>query len=365
MSLDARLARLRDKLAERTLDYLLVTHPDNRRYLSGFPERDVSVLSSAGWLLVGQRDSYFLTGFLYYGAARESVKGMQVVKTPPRLMDGLLALLEQLPRCNLGFEANWLTVEQHQELTSRLQGRHELAPSTGLVEELRQVKEPEEVAAIEAAVELTDRAYEHVLGLLRPGITEKQVAWELEKYIREHGAEGMAFEPAVAAGPHSAVPHHSPTDRPLGEGEPIWVDVGARLEGYCGDLTRSFCLGHAPARFDEVYDLVLRAQLAAEKGLRAGLTGAEGDALARDVIAAAGYGEAFGHSLGHGIGLAVHEGPRLAKTGTEPLAAGVVTSVEPGVYLPEWGGVRIEDVVLVEEQGVRVLTRAPKQPVVR
>ena len=360
MSFEARLARLRGKMAECGLDYLLVTQPENRIYLSGFPDRD----PSAGWLLVGEQSGFFLTDFRYVEAVRAGVKDLDVVLATPRLSDALVTLLGQVPAGRLGFEASHLTFEQHRDLAERLQGRHELVPTTGLVEALRQVKDPGEIAAIAAAVELTDRAYEHAVGLLRPGITEKQVAWEIDKYMREHGAEGVAFEPAVAAGPNSAVPHHSSTDRPIGEGEPVWIDCGARLSGYCGDLTRSFCLGRADARFQEVYDLVLRAQLAAEAGLRAGLTGVEGDALAREVIAAAGYGESFGHSLGHGIGLAVHEAPRVSRMGVEVLAAGMVTSVEPGVYIPGWGGVRIEDVAVVEEGGIRVLTRAPKQSII-
>ncbi len=360
MSVETRLAGLRQKLAERDLDYLLVTQPENRIYLSGFPDRD----PSAGWLLLGQREGYFLTDSRYVEAARQQVRAEDVVLATPRLLDALVGLLGQLPAGRLGFEASHLTVEQHGDLAGKLQGRDELVPTTGLVEGLRAVKEPAEIAAIAAAIELTDRAYEHVVGLLRPGLTEKQVAWEIEKYMREHGAEGMAFDPAVAAGPNSAVPHHSPTDRPIQAGEPVWIDCGARLAGYCGDLTRSFCLGHADARFRQVYDLVLRAQETAEAGLRAGLTGVEGDALARDVIAAAGYGEAFGHSLGHGIGLAVHEAPRVSRLSAEPLAAGMVTSVEPGVYLPGWGGVRIEDVTVIEEGGNRVLTRAPKQSII-
>jgi Xaa-Pro aminopeptidase len=232
------------------------------------------------------------------------------------------------------------------------------------VEELRQVKDPAEVEAVRAAVELTDQAYEHAVELLRPGMTEKQVAWEIEKFMREHGAEGIAFESIVAAGPHAALPHHSPTDRPIATGEPVTIDCGARLNGYCGDLTRSFCLGSADERFAEVYGVVLRAQEAALGGLRAGLTGREGDALARDIIREAGHGDAFGHSLGHGIGLAVHELPRVSARSEDVLRAGMLTSVEPGIYLPGWGGVRIEDLVVIEADGARNLTRAPKTMVI-
>ena len=360
----ARLERLRGKLGERELDWLLVTQPENRSYLSGFGERDVSLGSSAAWLLVGRGAAFLITSFLYYEAAVRQAEGFEVVRGAPRFHDGVAEALGAAPASQIGFEAGWLTVELYHDLAERLGEKHELVPTTGLVEELRQIKDAGEIEAIRAANELTDRAYKHVVGLLRPGLTEKQVAWEIEKYMREHGAEGMAFEPAVAAGPHSAVPHHSPTDRPIAASEPIWIDCGARLNGYCGDLTRSFCLGSADERFAEIYGIVLRAQEVAIEGLRAGLTGVEGDALARDVIREAGHGDAFGHSLGHGIGLAIHELPRVSPLGKDVLQPGMLTSVEPGIYLPGWGGVRIEDLVVIEESGVRNLTRAPKQMVI-
>jgi Xaa-Pro aminopeptidase len=305
-----------------------------------------------------------ITNFLYYEAAVGQAKGFEVVRASPRFLDAVAEIVAGQPTSQIGFEAGWMTVEIHRDLIERLEGKHELTPTAGLVEELRQVKDAGELEAIRAANELTDRAYEHVVGLLRPGLTEKQVAWEIEKYMREHGAEGIAFDPIVAAGPNAAVPHHSPTDRPIGAGEPVTIDCGARLNGYCGDLTRSFCLATADERFAEIYGIVLRAQEAALEGLRAGLTGVEGDALSRDVIRDAGYGDAFGHSLGHGIGLNVHEPPRVSPMGREVLLAGMLTSVEPGIYLPGWGGVRIEDLVVVEEGGVRNLTRAPKQMII-
>jgi Xaa-Pro aminopeptidase len=359
-----RLDRLRNRLGERGLDWLLVTQPENRSYLSGFAERDVSLGEAAAWLLIGRSAAYLITSFLYHEAAAQAAKGFEIVRGSPRFLDGVAETLASQPTSQIGFEAGWMTVESHRDLTERLEGKHELVPTAGLVEDLRQVKDQGELEAIRLANELTDRAYEHAVGLLRPGLTEKQVAWEIEKYMREHGAEGLAFDSIVASGPNAAVPHHRPTDRPIGSGEPVTIDLGARLNGYCGDLTRSFCLETADERFAEVYGVVLRAQEAALAGLRAGLTGVEGDALARDVIDAAGYGEAFGHSLGHGIGLNVHEPPRVSPRGREMLQAGMLTSVEPGIYLPGWGGVRIEDLVVIEEGGVRNLTRAPKQMVI-
>jgi len=200
---------------------------------------------------------------------------------------------------------------------------------------------------------------------MRPGMTELEVSWIIESYMRTRGAEGVAFELIVAGGPNGARPHARASDRPLRAGEPIVIDMGARLNGYCSDLTRTFCLGqpNEPERFWEVYNTVLRAQTAAEVALRPGMTGQEGDAVARDLITAAGYGAAFGHGLGHGVGLAVHEEPRLSRVNLSPLAVGSLVTVEPGIYLPGWGGVRIEDVVLITDSGVEVLTRAPKEPI--
>ena len=360
---EKRLTKLRAKLDERGLEYLIVTQPENRRYLTGFAEKDVSPSTSAGWLIVGRRDAVFVTSFLYHEGVRAAVKDWRIVRAKPRIIDGALEVLSGLMGGKVGFDSSWMTVEQYQELTSTLGNQHDLLPAVGIVEELREIKDESEIAALAAAAVLTDRAFEHAIGQLRPGTTEKQLAWEIERYMREHGAEGVAFDVAVAAGPNSATPHHAPTDRPIREGEPVWIDCGAQLDGYCGDLTRSFCLGHADAKYREIWEIVRRAQEQAELNLRPGLTGVEGDALAREVIAAAGYGETFGHSLGHGIGLAVHEGPRVSPRGIETLRAGMVSSVEPGIYVAGWGGVRIEDVVVYEPSGIRVLTSAPKQAI--
>ena len=361
MSIDTRLAAARGRLAELGLDVLLVTQPENRRYLSGFRARDASINSSAGWLLVGSGQPRLVTSFLWLEAARAQAADAEVVRASVRALDTVAELLGQRPRGRVGIESDWLTVEQHTELAARLQGKQDLVSTAGVVADLRQVKGQDELAAITRAVEVTDAAFGEVMSRIRPGMTERQVAWDLEKAMRERGAEGMAFEPAVASGPNSAVPHHSSSDRPLGESEPIWIDMGARVDGYCGDLTRTFCLGRADARFQEVFDLVLRAQSAGIQGIRPGLSGKEADALARDLIAAAGHGDDFGHSLGHGIGLAVHEGPRLSRLSADLLRPGMVTSVEPGVYITGWGGVRTEDLGVVTPEGFVVLSRAGKQ----
>ena len=358
-----RLARLRAKLSEQGLDAMLVTSGANRRYLSGFAADDASLWSSAGWLLVGLDRCQLLTGFNYYEEARKQAQACEVVSATGKMTDEMANLIKGAFYRRVGFEPDYLAVSQHAELLAALEGSATLMPVAGLVESLRMVKDDHELEAIRRATAITDATMAHIYEFIRPGVTEKQVAWQLERYMRELGAEGVAFKPGVAAGPNAAVPHNTPSDRPIGVGEPVWIDIGARVDGYCSDLTRSFCLPPADGRFLQIYDLVAVAQETALQGLQAGMSGKEGDALARDLIAAAGYADNFGHSLGHGVGLVVHEEPRLSFRALEPLPAGSVVTVEPGVYIPGWGGVRIEDLVVVGEQGVTVLTGVPKIPV--
>jgi Xaa-Pro aminopeptidase len=264
----------------------------------------------------------------------------------------------------LGFESSDLTFAAYQRLTealSQIQEGPQLVPTEGLVESLRAVKEEEELRLISKAIELNDAAFEQVSQSLRPRMTEKEVAWELERYIRENGGESIAFELIVASGPNSALPHARPSERRLRAGEPIIIDMGAKVEGYCSDMTRTICLGEPDETFKRIYDIVLGAQLTAIATLEAGMSGEQADRLARTVIEEAGYGESFGHGLGHGLGLNVHEPPRLGKDSTDTLAEGMVTTIEPGIYLPGWGGVRIEDVVVLEEGKAKVLSKASKQ----
>ncbi len=359
MDFDKRVARLQQVIQERKLDAMLVTDAANRVYLSGFGNADTATAGSVGWLLIGPTRGAFITNFLYLEAVKQQVKHLEVVNAPVRISETLKEIIEGWGIGKLGFESNSLTVSQHQALTEATPAV-KFEPADGIVEEFRQVKNETELGRIRTSLELTDRAYNHVMGVLRPGLTEKEVAWEIERYLREHGAESMAFAPAVAAGPNSAVPHHEPSDRPIEVSEPIWLDFGARLNGYCADLTRTICLGEPPAQLVKVVDAVQKALEVAESQIKAGLTGKQADAIARDLLAQAGFGDAFTHSLGHGLGLYIHEGPRLSRFYEDELKAGAVVTIEPGVYLPGWGGVRIEDTVVVREDGVEILTTASK-----
>ncbi|MGQ9715720.1 MAG: M24 family metallopeptidase [Anaerolineae bacterium] len=353
-----RLQRVRTRLSEEGLDWLLVSHPENRRYLSGFT-------GSFGYLLISQEEALLATDFRYFQQVQEQAPAYTLAKVQGGALESLASILQQhvAEGARLGFEAEHLTVALYEKLRGDV-GSVQWVPTQGLVERLRAVKDPEEVAAIRRAVALADDVLEDVLPTLRPGVTEREVAWRLESAMRERGAEKVSFDLIVASGPNSAKPHAVTTDRPLGRGEPIVMDMGCVVDGYCSDLTRTVILGEPDGRFRDLYDLVLQAQRAAEEGIRPGMSGREADALAREILDAAGYKEEFGHSLGHGVGLEIHELPRLSALAEEPLQEGMVFTVEPGVYIPGWGGIRIEDVAVLRADGVEVLTACTKDPVV-
>jgi Xaa-Pro aminopeptidase len=261
----------------------------------------------------------------------------------------------------LGFESIHLPFAIWDEIRSSVDGSSELLPIDALVDELRVIKDAAELASLQEAIDVLDRCLADVLRRIEPGFTERHVARMVEQYLLEH-ADGAAFPSIVASGPNASVPHAVPGERRIEEGEVLKIDIGARARGYCSDMTRTVCIGTPrDARLAEIHAIVLEAQEHAERALRPGMTGREGDALSRDIIARAGYAETFKHGLGHGIGLEVHEPPWLSQTrGDEVLRPGMVFSIEPGIYVPGWGGVRIEDLVVLEAAGPRVLCHSPK-----
>jgi len=359
--LSNRLSALRATLDERGLPALLVSSPANRRYLSGFS-------GSHGALLITPGDAILFTDGRYTIQAGIEAPDftLREIVHPDRPLNNLLAeAVTAMGLSLLGFEAAHVSVAQHYTLARALFDTPvELEPVEGLVESLREVKDAEELATLRRAVAITDAAITAVIPQLHPELTERQAAWMLEVAMRERGADGLAFPIIVAAGPNSAMPHAHPSNEPLGTGRPIIIDMGAVIEGYHADLTRTICLGEPDAQFHEIYALVLEAQRRVIAGLRPGLTCSAADALAREHIAAAGYGDKFSHGLGHGVGLEIHEGPSLRRAGADDeqgkpqLQAGNVTSVEPGIYLQGWGGVRIEDLVLISASGCEVLSQA-------
>jgi len=349
-----RLKKLRHKLAEAELEAILISQGENRRYLSGFA-------GSAGFLLISERRAILATDFRYVEQTQSQAPDFEISRTEGELQNWFPELASSLGVKRIGFEANALSYSSFQKLV-KMKGKKslEFVPTEEMVESLRAIKDEAELELITKAVELADAAFEEIAPKICPGMKEKEVAWEIERFLRENGSESLPFNPIVASGPNSALPHAAPSERAILPGEPVVIDIGARIEGYLSDLSRTICPGNNDKTFAKIYDLVLGAQLTAIATIEAGMSGEQADALARMVIEQGGYGEAFGHGLGHGVGLAPHEQPRLGKGSSTVLDDGMVFTIEPGIYLPGWGGVRIEDVAVLEKGKVKVLSKARK-----
>lgn len=358
-----RIARLREALAEQEIDVAIVSHPANRGYLSGFIVADHAPDESSGILVVDPNRVRFFTSVVNLPWATAAVaSGVEPVDWGRPWPQQLGERLKEDGFHRLGIEEEALTVGALKGITEGLNGAvgiqiHHLGR---LVDRLRMAKDATELATIEHAIRITDDAFVAATADLAAGTTEQQLAARLDQAMRDRGADGPGFPTIVASGPHAARPHHDPTDRPIAPGEPVIIDMGARLGGYNADLTRTIWVGEPTEQLRSVYTIVLRANAAVATGLRPGMSGGAADALAREPIAAAGFGDQFPHSTGHGLGIQVHEAPSLRKDGDEVLHPGHVVTIEPGIYLPDWGGVRIEDVAVIEETGARVLTGAPK-----
>jgi len=350
-----RLEKLRQSLAEENLDAILVTGAENRRYLSGFT-------GSAGHLLISPDRAVLATDFRYYEQVGREAGAFELARITTTMAALLPELLAEGGIRRLGFEGEYMTVSELQTLNKATDGV-EWVPLKETVARLRAIKDEAEIELLRRSAALNDEALDHLTRTIRPGMTEREAAWEIEAYMRSHGASKVAFDLIVAAGPNGALPHARPGDRIIEEGQPVVVDIGCVLDGYCSDMTRTFCLGEPSAHYLEVWQIVLRAQEATLGAVRAGLSGVAADAAARDVIEAAGYGEQFGHGTGHGVGLAVHEKPRAGRLSEDTLQPGMSLTVEPGIYLPGQFGVRIEDLVIVREDGIENLTGSPKLPV--
>jgi Xaa-Pro aminopeptidase len=345
----ARQSAVRAALQGEGLDGLLVTHLPNIRYLTGFT-------GSAALLLVHAQVTVLVTDFRYAAQAPAEAGDAATVEVDQKsVWDRLGRVLSGLPQGSIGFEAHVLTVKDAERVAGLTRSR--LVPAADHVERLRMIKSPEEVAAIRAAAELAQEALAEVLPTIRVGQSELEIGAGLEAALRRRGSEWHPFPTIVASGPRSALPHARTSTRTVARGEWLLLDFGAQVDGYCADLTRTVVVGaRADQRQAAMYDLVRCAQGRALEHLRPGMTGREGDALGREVIAARGFGEAFGHSLGHGLGLEVHEAPRLAPTSDAPVPEGAVVTIEPGVYFPAWGGIRLEDDLYLGAGGPELLS---------
>jgi Xaa-Pro aminopeptidase len=353
----SRLTAVRDNLSTWGADALLIGSPANRRWLSGFS-------GSAGWLLITADQALLATDFRYWQQAENQAPAFTLFRLRNHSNELFQEFIQASGVQRVAVEAEHMTLARFDSL-NKIEGVAWL-PLNKSVEPLRHIKSAVEMAAIRAAAAMTDRAMARVHEIARPGMTEQELAWELEKWLREGGADAVAFPIIVAAGPNGALSHHRPGDQRLQLGDSIVIDMGASRDGYQSDMTRTFHLGAQPdARFWKIYNLVAQAHETTMAHMRPGMTGKAIDALARDVIIAGAYGEQFGHSLGHGVGLEVHEGPRLSFLAEdEIIPVGAVVTVEPGIYIPGWGGVRIEDLVLVTENGLEAISRCPKTPVI-
>jgi Xaa-Pro aminopeptidase len=350
-----RAERLVEALHERDLHALLVTDLVNVRWLTGFT-------GSNGAAIVGTDGTLrFVTDFRYLTQAAEELADGWSREISTDLLEGIVKQLPDEGELRLGFDDAHLSVRDHAKLGRLVREGVELVAAGGAVETLRAVKDAEELDRVRAAARLADEALSEVLTRGLAGRTERDVALDIEFTMRRLGAEAASFPPIVAAGAHGALPHAVPRDVEIPDGTLCVVDWGAQLDGYASDCTRTFATGDVDARDREVYDLVLRAQEAALAAVRPGPTGREVDAVARAIIDDAGHAEHFGHGLGHGVGLEIHEGPRLSKQGEDALGAGMVVTVEPGVYVPGAVGVRIEDLVIVTEDGGEVVSSLPKE----
>ena len=352
-----KLESLLKKLPEE-LDGAMITSEENRRYFTAFP-------STAGVLIVSRGGSVFLTDSRYVEAAGKKIKCCPVRETK-NLKAELPALMREFNIRRIGIEAQRVTVSDYAKYRDMLGGVE--VSADGAVDRaiisLRMIKSADEIALMKSAQEIAERAFTHILDFIKPGVTEREVSLELDYFMLRSGAEALSFETIAVSGVNSSMPHGVPSDKKIENGDFVTMDYGAVCGGYHSDMTRTVAVGSVSAEQKKVYDTVLKAQLAALEAMRPGVRCADADRAARDVIAAAGYGEFFGHGTGHGVGIEIHEEPRVSPTAADILEAGNVVTDEPGIYIPGRFGVRIEDMVLITENGFENLTKAPKELIV-
>lgn len=353
-----RVNRLREVAQSLGADAAIVTHPANRRYFSGFPAEDHAPDEVSAVLLVTNQEAVLLTSPTNLPWARAAVRPPVEARAWERPWPVFLGrALQGRDIRQTAFEDRALSVADFRAIEET---GATLVPAGNAFHAVRAIKDSDEIAAIAEAARITDATLTAAIANLRPGISERELAWRIEMTMRELGADGPAFPTCVAAGPNGARPHHDPSDRELAEGEPIVIDLGARVRGYCGDLTRTIVIGDPPPNFADRYNSVLAAQSAALRGIRAGMTGRDADDIARAALGAEGFGDRFIHGLGHGVGLLIHEYPSVGTQSDDRLVPGHVITIEPGIYFEGWGGIRIEDLCVVTPSGLDVLSHAPK-----
>ncbi|WP_159722112.1 M24 family metallopeptidase [Enterococcus sp. CSURQ0835] len=350
-----RIEKLRQGMQAQVMDAFFVTSSENLRYLTGFT-------GTAGYALITLDHAYFITDFRYVEQAQEQTEGFQIIQQQGPAADAIVKLIEQDQLSVVGFEDDFVTYAEYSVFEENFDV--ELAPASGMIEFLREQKDDAEVALIQKACEIADAGFDYILKTIRPGMTEIEVANQLDFYMRSLGASGVSFDTIVASGYRSALPHGVASEKKIAQGDLITLDFGCVYQGYVSDITRTFAIGDPGEGLKEIYQIVLHAQEAVIKACKPGVSGSQLDQVARQIITDAGFGKEFGHSTGHGIGLAIHEGPNLAASNDRLLKVGNVVTDEPGIYVPGLGGVRIEDDLLVIPDGNRRLTNATKELII-
>lgn len=350
-----RVKNVQGKLSKYNIDALLVTNMFNVRYLANFT-------GTTGLVVITKDEAYFVTDFRYTEQAAEEAKGFTIVKNEGPIFEEVAKIVQEDKIENLGFEQENITYAVYNQINDIIPC--ELVPVTGLVEKLREVKTEDEINIIKEAINITEKAYDYILGFVKPGKTEIEVANELDFYMRNEGATSVSFDTIVASGVRSAMPHGVASDKVIEEGDMVTIDFGCYYKGYVSDMTRTFAVGDPGEQMKEIYEIVYQANKKVNEVAKAGMTGAELDAIARDYIAEKGYGPQFGHTLGHGIGLEVHEGPSLSFRNEDKLVVNNIVTNEPGIYVPGLGGVRIEDDLVIKEDGAEILMTTPKELII-
>lgn len=346
-----KIEKLRNEFEQHGIDAMLLTSTYNVRYMTGFT-------GSAGTAIVTKDRAVFITDFRYTEQAGKQAQGYEVRQAGKGMLDEVVKVVKELGIRQLGFEQDHVTYALHNKFSSNIDAA--LVPVSGLIEKIRMTKTDEELAVLKAAAEIADAAFRHITEFIAPGKTELEVSNELEFFMRKQGATSSSFDIIVASGMRSALPHGVASDKVIETGDFVTLDFGALYNGYVSDITRTVAIGEPSEKLKEIYNIVLEAQVTALEKIKPGMTGKEADAISRDIIKAKGYGEAFGHSLGHGIGLEVHEGPGLSHASETVLEKGMTVTVEPGIYLPGVGGVRIEDDIIITGTGNERLTHSTK-----
>lgn len=350
-----RLKNIQQQLKRKKIDALIITNPFNRRYLSGFD-------GSAGLLLIGLDKALLVTDFRYVEQASEQAALFTIKRWQDDLIQSLVPLIKEAGWKKIGFESKHVVHQLYTEMNEKLPV--ELIALEETAEKQRMIKSDAELAILRRGAKILDQAFGYICSWVRPGMTEREVALELEIYLLRQGAEEASFRFIVASGKRGAMPHGIASEKKLARGELVTIDFGAVFEGYATDMTRTVALKTADERESKIYDIVKEAQQKAVLAVKPGLKGKDVDAVARGIIEQAGYGEYFGHGLGHGVGLETHEQPVLNPRSAIVLRAGMVVTVEPGIYIPGWGGVRIEDMVAVTKEGMDMLTKSPRELII-